>query len=97
MPKTSKFNSMPSSFMKFLSEEKMDIVTTVIIRDSIPDDILERISGYESDEDGAGNTYSSEVLGDILSDENDDTNETTRFRIELLYDKIKAYDYFTVL
>lgn len=80
----------------------------------IPDDVLERIDGYElGDNDkqyakfSRRQTFSSiltfmtifatAILKKILIDPEDDTNETTKYRIELLYNKIKRFKYFIIV
>lgn len=60
--------------------------------DEIPDDVLERIDGYEGfhDTDYSGNkVYYVERINQILKNPEDDTNETTKGRLEDLYEQIK--------
>ena len=72
-----------------------------INEDQIPDDVLERIDGYEEfvdkDIDLSDKIYSVSKLNDILTDEDDDTNETTKCRIEELYEQIKNFNYLQVV
>jgi len=63
-------------------------------------DVLERIAGYEEFVDAneaiGDKVFSVDKLNQILTDEEDDTNETTKLRIEELYEQIKDFDYFMI-
>ena len=78
---------------------------TIAILDAsnIYSDVLERIDGYEimsnTDVDNPQEDYDVKIfltdkLFGILTDDDDDTNDTTKFRIGQLYDSIKDYDLF---
>ncbi len=62
-----------------------------INRSEVYDDVLERIHGYEdfSDDEYGNGIYRIKTIKDILDDPEDDTNETTRCRLEFLYEEIK--------
>jgi len=62
--------------------------------DEIPDDILERISGYQLFDGEHSIIYSTKVLHKIINDKEDDTNDTTKSRIKNLYAQIKNCAYF---
>jgi len=60
--------------------------------DEIPDDVLDRIQGYQSFDDADGTSdeiYYVERINQILQNPEDDTNETTKGRLEDLYEQIK--------
>lgn len=75
----------------------------MIYAGDIPSDVLERIADYEEFSDNTPNganvgekIYAVDKLHQILTDKEDDTNATTKHRIEKLYKKVKAFDYFMV-
>ena len=96
-------HSVPSYFYRFLTTHTKDLVTAkvvIISENSIPDDVMERIFGYEvvdqANESSKTKVYGIGVLGGILANKEDDTNETTKIRIEFLYKKIKKFDFFVI-
>ena len=84
--------------------------TIVIIPgDSVPDDVLERLEDKEDfadnqNEEGTNNflrpkntiIFAVSTLFNLLNDEEDDTNDSTRNRIDILYNKVKEYDYLMI-
>ncbi len=82
----------------------METKTIAILNASdIHSDVLERIDGYEimsntdvvnPEEDYDVKLFSTDKLFDVLTDEDDDTNDTTKHRIGQLYDSIKEFDLF---
>ena len=92
---------MPKGKIKI---EKLTVAK--VKRSQVPGDVLERIDGYEV-MDGDNATYSRsqpamtmydvKSLKKILTDKEDDTNATTKYRIELLYNQVKSYDYLLIL
>jgi len=68
--------------------------------DEIPDDVLDRIQGYQSfnDTDGArgDEIYYVERINQILQNPEDDTNDTTKGRIGELYEQIKDCSYLRI-
>ena|ERR1035437_7655507 len=99
------------SYFDYLLESPLDrfTKTKVTIEMSagyIPDDVLERINCYELSDTKKfklgirsmfSTVYATAILKKILTNKEDDTNETTKGRIELLYDKIKGFKYFIIL
>ena len=89
---------------KLCCDESYEMLTVIQINESqIKDDVLERISGKEEFTDITPNgenigerMYLTSTFGDILEDEEDDTNDTTKFRIKELYEKIKHHDYLMI-
>ncbi|MFA5790656.1 MAG: hypothetical protein WC976_06320 [Caldisericia bacterium] len=72
----------------------------VINQAEIYSDVLERIGGYEAFEDTEYDNaiYRMEALKNILTNPDDDTNETTKIRIENLVKKIgKNVDYVMIV
>lgn len=83
--------------MKIYETNKV-LIAQIPNRD-IPDDVLERISGYESFDDAEESgekIYYVTRIQQILDNPEDDTNETTKGRIEDLYEQIKDCVYFKV-
>lgn len=97
---------IPSYFLKFLNTPKDELSTFNMVQicsQNIPDDVFNRIDGLEDFDDDTINGSRSEIkifrpdsLKEIINDEHDDTNETTKYRIELLYNKVKKFDYFMI-
>ena len=99
-------NPVPAYFAKLLETPVRDlkVVTTVEIdAELISDDVLERIDGNELSKEKlsflgkSSKTFAVNILNNILINKDDDTNETTKYRIELLYHKIKNFHYFKVI
>ena len=90
------------NFLKRLSVTEDNIIKVVQFhKDLIPDDVLERLSGKEefidTDETLNEKIYSiSNIKETILDDVEDDTNETTKCRIEGLYKLIEEYEYLMI-
>ncbi len=86
-------------FLKHLNIEKLSIAK--VEEKTLPDDIVERLSGKEKFVDNntliSGGIYLVKDIKDMLEDEEDDTNETTKLRIEELYKKIKNFDYLLIV
>ena len=91
------FDDMLNSPLK-----EFDILRVIQIPENlIPSDVLERIAGYEVftdvDHEIDDKIYSTVCLHDIMTNKDDDTNETTKGRIEELYKKIANFPYFMVI
>lgn len=80
---------------------KLEALKAVVIQEAqVPSDVLERIADYESFStvgisDAPQVTdliYGVNTLKRILQDKNDDTNETTKLRVEELYSQVKKFD-----
>jgi len=94
------------AFTNFLNTKKADLETLKIVQIPemvLPSDLLDRIEGTEiftdmtSNNDGIGEKlYCTANLKNIFEDKEDDTNECTKEQIELLYKKIKDFDYYMV-
>ena len=74
----------------------------VVLKAEVYSDVLERIDGYEdyaaADTEYANVIYRMGTLTKILTDPEDDTNETTKYRIENLVKKIgKNVDYVMIV
>ena len=86
-------------FLKHLNIEKLNIAK--VGEKTLPDDIVERLSGKEKFVDNdtliSSGIYLVKDIKDMLEDEEDDTNETTKLRIEELYKKIKNFDYLLIV
>ena len=92
------------AFSNFLSTKKLDTLKIVQIPEKVlPSDLLDRIYDTEiftdmtANNDGIGEKlYCTANLKEILTNKEDDTNESTKSLIDLLYEKIKKFDYFMV-
>ena len=83
--------------------KKYETNKTLIARighDEIPDDVIDRIQGYQSfdDTDNArgDEIYCVERINQILQNPEDDTNETTKGRLEDLYEQIKDCNFLWI-
>jgi hypothetical protein len=108
--KTKTFNT-GLSYFDHLLESPLDRFTKTkeaieISAGYVPDDVLERIDGYELTDTKQfklgmrklfSTVFTTTTLKKILTNREDDTNETTKGRIELLYNKIKGFKYFIIL
>lgn len=66
-----------------------------ILQEEVHTDILERISGKEVYI--GGRRYRTADIERILTDPDDDTNESVKILLERLYKKIKKYKYFEIV
>ena len=87
--------------MDFNKKYNIETLKVVRIKDTeIDSDILERIDGYGDlwdEENSTTNFYSVvRVFEKILTDKKDDTNESTKLKIENLYNQIKDFDYLKI-
>ena len=84
--------------MANIKYKRTEIKAVKIDGKQVPDDVLERISGYEIltnegiDNDMPILVYEVSRLKRILTNKKDDTNETTKIRIEKLYEQIIGND-----
>lgn len=92
-----------------MSLEKPSITIEKIAKvgnSEVYDDVLERLYGLEDYHDEIygisdkiyGNTiYLVETIKSILDDAEDDTNETTKCRLEAFYETVKGAEYVMVI
>lgn len=80
-----------------LVDENYDIKKP-IIKVLVTWDVIDRMDGLDAwqDEDELY-VYKTEDLKRILDNPEDDTNETTKCRLEDLYEKVKDYKYFKLI
>lgn len=91
---------IPDYFNDFLIGNQYVILKIIAFQISaIPDDVIDRITGKDIAESYTAKDalFKTDILKQILTDKEDDTNETTRHRIKLLYRKIKRFNYFTLI
>lgn len=64
----------------------------------VPSEVIDRLSNNEIkiDKDGLP-VYRTSYLKAILSDPDDDTNESTKYWLERLYEIVKPYRFFKVI
>jgi len=82
--------------LKIDIEDFEQLKTIQIPRIYLPGDVLERLKGRETfvdTEEIGDEIIPIDSINDIITDSEDDTNETTKIRLEELYKQIKDFDY----